>query len=121
MNVETFTPESPHKDAVSLTEAAIKHFETTLAKQPGYLLRLSTKISGCTGYAYVLDLVEMAHTDDTLITVSEKLKLAVSCKAINLITNTQIDYVKEGVNGIVKFNNPNVVNECGCGESFNVA
>ena len=32
----------------------------------------------------------------------------------------KLDYVKEGLNEGFRFNNPNVKNECGCGESFNV-
>jgi iron-sulfur cluster assembly protein len=40
---------------------------------------------------------------------------------MDLVRNTEIDYVKEGVNGVVRFNNPNAVNECGCGESFSVS
>lgn len=39
---------------------------------------------------------------------------------IDLLCNIEIDYVMEGVNGIIKYNNFNVVDECGCGESFNV-
>lgn len=121
MSVETFTPESRQGDAVSLTEAAIRHFEAKLANQSGHLVRLSTKVSGCTGYAYVLDVAEQAEEGDTLIKASDKLTLAIAAKALDLIRDTEIDYVKEGINGVVKFNNPNVVNECGCGESFNVS
>ncbi|GGD58620.1 HesB/IscA family protein [Lacimicrobium alkaliphilum] len=120
MSVETFTPTMNSGDAVSLTESAIKHFEAKLNNQPGHMVRLSTKVSGCTGYAYVLDVAEQAEDDDTLIKASDTLTLAISAKALDLITGTEIDYVKEGINGVVKFNNPNVVNECGCGESFNV-
>ena len=45
---------------------------------------------------------------------------SVAADATDLLRNTEIDYVMEGVNGIIKYNNPNVVDECGCGESFNV-
>ncbi|WP_088332436.1 iron-sulfur cluster assembly accessory protein [Lacimicrobium sp. SS2-24] len=121
MSVETFVPEQKQGDVITLTPAAIKHFENKLAGHPGQLVRLSTKVSGCTGYAYVLDVVEQAEADDTLIKASEKLTLAISAKALDLVRDTEIDYVKEGINGVVKFNNPNVVNECGCGESFNVS
>jgi iron-sulfur cluster assembly accessory protein len=119
MSVEIFPNKS--SDAVSLTQAAIKYFESKLADQPGHLLRLSSKVSGCTGYAYVLDVVEQAESTDTLITASDKLTLTITAKTMDLVRNTEIDYVKEGVNGVVKFNNPNAVNECGCGESFSVS
>ena len=32
----------------------------------------------------------------------------------------ELDFTREGLNEGLKFNNPNVKDECGCGESFNV-
>lgn len=117
MSVETFAPSS---QPISLTESAIRHFESKLKDSPGSIIRLSTKASGCTGYSYVLDFAPGPDSEDMTIEVSNSLTLAVATDALALLRNTEIDYVKEGVNGLVKFNNPNVVNECGCGESFNV-
>jgi iron-sulfur cluster assembly accessory protein len=121
MNVEMFTPESRQGDAVTLTKAAIKYFEVRLANHPGHLLRLSSKVAGCTGYSYVLEVAEQAEDGDTWIKASDKLTLTIAAKTMDLVRNTEIDYVREGVNGIVRFNNPNAINECGCGESFNVS
>lgn len=120
MQVETFTPEAPHGDVITLTASAIRHFESKLTSQPSHVVRLSTKASGCTGYAYVLDIAEQAKDGDTLIQASDKLTFCIAPNALDLIRNTEIDYIKEGLNGVLKFNNPNVVAECGCGESFNV-
>lgn len=117
MSVETFVPST---ELVSLTDAAIKHFSSKLAAQPGRIIRLATKVSGCTGYAYVLDFADGAESTDEVIEISGDVTLAVAEDAIELVRNTEIDYVMEGVNGIIKYNNPNVVDECGCGESFNV-
>lgn len=117
MTVGTFIPDTK---IVSLTQSAIKHFEGKQKSQPEKTIRFSTKVSGCTGYAYVLDLVDKAETDDEIIRFSDSLEIAIATKALDLLRNTEIDYVKEGVNGVIKYNNPNVVNECGCGESFNI-
>jgi len=57
---------------------------------------------------------------DEVVDINDNIKVAIASNALELVRNTEIDYVKEGINGVVKFNNPNVVNECGCGESFNV-
>ncbi|MEE2024890.1 HesB/IscA family protein [Alkalimonas mucilaginosa] len=122
MQVETFTPsKTVSGDAVQLTDAAIRHFESKVEKTPGHVVRLSTKTSGCTGYAYVLDIVAQATAGDTELHVSEQLTFCIAADALPLVRNTEIDYVKEGLNGVLKFNNPNVVAECGCGESFNVS
>ena len=117
MTVETFTPNT---SVVTLTERAIKHFEQKLASHPDKVIRLSTKVSGCTGYAYVLDFADGARDSDEVLELSDKLTLAIDAKALDLVRNTEIDYVQEGINGIIKYHNPNVVDECGCGESFNV-
>lgn len=117
MTVETFIPDTK---TITLTDNAIRHFEAKQKAQPEKTIRFSTKVSGCTGYAYVLDLVDEPEASDELIRFSDALQVAVAAKASTLLRNTEIDYVKEGVNGIIKYNNPNVVNECGCGESFNI-
>ena len=117
MSVETFVPST---QLISLTDSAVKHFESKLKEKPGQLIRLSTRVSGCTGYAYVLDFADSAKDDDEIIEISPTLNVAIAADATELLKNTEIDYVQEGVNGVIKYNNPNVVDECGCGESFNV-
>ncbi|MGM0526157.1 MAG: HesB/IscA family protein [Pseudomonadota bacterium] len=118
MSVESFVPSNA---VISMTDNAIRYFESRLKDQPNTLIRLSTKASGCTGYAYVLDPVDGAREGDELVSINDNITVAVAANAIELLRNTEIDYVKEGINGVVKFNNPNVVNECGCGESFSVS
>lgn len=117
MTVETFVPS---KALISLTPSAIKHFESKLKSQPGKIIRFSTKVSGCTGYAYALDFADASKDDDEVIEISELLTVAIAKESKDLLRNTEIDYVMEGVNGVIKYFNPNVVDECGCGESFNV-
>ena len=121
MQVETYIPTKSDDDAaVCLTAAAVRHFESKLASTTGHVVRLSVKTSGCTGYAYVLDIVAQPKADDIQLQASEQLTFCIAADALNQLRNTEIDYVKEGLNGVLKFNNPNVVAECGCGESFNV-
>lgn len=116
MTATTFDPVS----SVSLTASAQKYFASKLAKQPGKLIRLSTKESGCTGFSYVLDIVEGASDSDDVLTFGDVI-FAVDSGSAQMLRGTEIDLVREGVNEVVKFNNPNVVAECGCGESFSVS
>ncbi|RUO36862.1 iron-sulfur cluster assembly accessory protein [Aliidiomarina shirensis] len=118
MSVESFVPESR---VITVTPSATKHFEAKIAATPEKIIRLSTKPSGCTGYAYVVDLADVPEEGDEVVEVNEKLTLAVAKSAVPMLRNTELDYVKEGINGILKFNNPNVVDACGCGESFSVS
>ncbi|MBU3069806.1 iron-sulfur cluster assembly accessory protein [Aestuariicella sp. G3-2] len=115
---EIFDPNAP---AVTMTEAAVRHFEKKLATQDGKIIRLSTETSGCTGYAYVLDFADGPEEGDEVLTPSDKITLSVAPDAVNILRGTEIDLVTEGINQVVKFNNPNVVAECGCGESFSVS
>ena len=118
MTVDSF---DPNTEAVTMTESALKHFGRALTASPDKLVRLSTKVSGCTGYAYVLDLVDEAQPNDAILKPNDTVTLAVAADALKILKGTEIDYVTEGVNSVLKFNNPNVVAECGCGESFSVA
>ena len=110
----------PSATLVSVTAKAEQHFAKKLAAAHAALIRLSIKTSGCTGYAYVLDTVDKSEAGDTLVRVSDLVTLAISADAAPIIRGTEIDLAIEGVNRVIKYNNPNVVAECGCGESFSV-
>lgn len=122
MSVESFDPQAAHSgsQAVTVTPAALAHFRRQLATQTGKSVRLSIKKSGCTGFMYVIDLVEQGAVDDAHYHLDEGVELYVAHDALPIVTGTQIDLVKEGINRQIKFLNPNVKDECGCGESFSV-
>ena len=50
----------------------------------------------------------------------ETVKVIVDPDSLALIDGTEVDFVKDGLNEMFRFRNPNVKGECGCGESFNV-
>ena len=58
--------------------------------------------------------------DDDLLFERDGAKLYVPLKAMPFIDGTTVDYVREGLNQIFKFNNPKAQHACGCGESFGV-
>ncbi len=118
MTAEVFDPNAA---PVTMTQAAIVHFESKLASQADKIIRLSTEVSGCTGYAYVLDFADGPETGDAVLAPSESITLAVDPEALKVLRGTEIDLAIEGINRVVKFNNPNVVAECGCGESFSIS
>lgn len=121
MSVESFDPE---KIDVSVSEEAAAHFRRQLQSHPdARAVRLSVKESGCTGYMYVVDLVEEDREvdDDLHVPIDEQLDLRVARDSLAIINGTKIDLVTEGVNRQLRFLNPNAQDHCGCGESFNVA
>ena len=117
MSVNTFDPKAT---LVTVTDSAKAHFTKMLSSSDSKLIRLSTKVSGCSGYAYVLDSVVDKQENDLEIQLENGTTLLVAADAASLVQDTEIDYVQVGINGEIRFNNPNVVSECGCGESFNV-
>ena len=93
--------------AITLTNSAAERVRTFLANRgKGFGLRLGIKTSGCSGLAYVLE--------------QDGVKVIVDTKSLVYLDGTQLDFVKEGLNEGFKFINPNVKDQCGCGESFNV-
>lgn len=80
-------------------------------------LQLSVKQSGCAGFGYVLDLTKQPASDD-LVFEHDGALLFVPLKAMPFIDGTEVDFVREGLNQIFKFNNPKAQHACGCGESF---
>ena len=117
MTAETYTPEL----GLRTTPSAAEHIRKQLIKNPDASgLRVSLKTSGCSGYMYVVDLVETPEEDDHQFKVAEDVTLFVDKKSFPLLNGTEIDFVKEGLNSSFQFRNPNAESECGCGESISI-
>jgi iron-sulfur cluster assembly protein len=69
--------------------------------------------------AYTLEFADESGAED-LSFESHGVTVLVDPKSMAFIDGMELDFVREGLNEGFKFNNPNVKNECGCGESFNV-
>ena len=67
----------------------------------------------------ILTTVSQPEKDD-LVFEHDGARLYVPLQAMPFIDGTEVDYVREGLNQLFKFNNPKAQNECGCGESFGV-
>ena len=105
---------------ITLTEAAANHVRSFLENRgKGAGIRLAVRTSGCSGMAYVLEFADQQEEDDHIF---EQLgvKVLIDPKSLLYLDGTELDYTKEGLNEGFKFNNPNVKDACGCGESFTV-
>lgn len=106
-------------ESIKMTDKAVQHAIKTLDKHPGSIgMRIGLKKTGCSGYSYVTEEVYEVSSDDLIFNQSDKLKVIVSKKDFPLVSGTEIDFVRDGLNTVFKFNNPNAKGECGCGESF---
>lgn len=106
--------------AISLSESAAERVSRFLeSRGSGVGVRLGVKTSGCSGMAYVLEFVDDVNDDDVVFE-DRGVKVIIDQKSMFYLDGTELDYGKEGLNEGFKFNNPNVKDECGCGESFTV-
>ncbi|MFO0152537.1 MAG: iron-sulfur cluster assembly protein IscA [Burkholderiales bacterium] len=106
--------------SVTLTEKAAQHVQRYLQKRgKGVGLRFGVRTTGCSGLAYKLEYVDVADPQDQVFE-SHGVKVFVDPKRLTYIDGTELDFAREGLNEGFKFHNPNVKDECGCGESFRV-
>lgn len=119
-NVGTFSLDENVWQGLTLTDNAAEQIKNLMRQDDGVKgLRLGVKQSGCAGFGYVLDLVLENEADDLLFE-HDGAKLYVPLKAMPFIDGTELDFVREGLNQVFKFNNPNAQHACGCGESFGI-
>jgi iron-sulfur cluster assembly accessory protein len=116
MSVEIVDPQP----AVSVTDAARRHFHDQCQQAGNRAVFLSLKESGCTGYMYVLDMVDEQPADSVSVKLDDDVNLYIGAKAVRFLQGTVIDYVRKGVNSELQFQNPNAGDYCGCGESFSI-
>ena len=106
---------------VELTENAASRVSAMLKQRgSGIGLRLGTRKSGCSGFEYVVDYADEVSDRDEVFEC-HGVKLVVDRGSLPFLNGTTIDYVKmNALNEGFEFNNPNVRDMCGCGESFSV-
>ena len=105
---------------ITLTNRAAEHVKSFLRKHDqGLGLRLAVKPTGCSGHQYIIETAEAIHEHDQCFE-SNGVKLIVDAQSMKYLNGTELDFVKEGLNSGFQFNNPNVTDTCGCGESFTI-
>ena len=106
--------------AVTMTPSARDHIAKQLAARGnGIGVRLGVKTAGCSGLSYVFEFVDEQAPEDEAFTLDD-VTLIVDPKSLVYLDGTELDFVKEGLNEGFTFNNPNMKNACGCGESFHI-
>lgn len=106
---------------IKLTDAAAAHIKKMIEQQSAAVgFRLSVKKSGCTGFAYVPEVIERVIEKDYVCSVGD-INIYVDSACVDIFKGITLDFMNEGL-GQTKlvFQNPNVKSECGCGESFSV-
>lgn len=107
---------------ITLTDRALAHIRREMANEDPMPLgfRIGVTKTGCSGLAYLVDFVHAARDDDRVFTQTDGLDVYVDEKSLGVIQGLRVDYSREGLTQMLRFQNPNVTGECGCGESFTV-
>jgi iron-sulfur cluster assembly protein len=107
--------------AVTLTSAAAERVRQYLGQTPGAVgLRFGVRKSGCSGWAYVVDVATEAVPGDVVFE-QDGVAVRVDPDSLGQVDGTEIDWVRQGLNHQFVFRNPRMAAECGCGESFTTA
>lgn len=106
--------------SLTLSESAIQQIRKSLVKRgKGLGIRIGVKTSGCSGLSYVMEFVDEADPADECFSY-DNVNLFVDQKSFIYLDGTELDFTREGLNEGFRFNNPNVKEACGCGESFTI-
>lgn len=109
---------------ITLTDAAVEHIQKMLTKENDAIgFRLSLKKTGCSGYAYVPELVKQANPADEHFMTQQGLHVYVDKTHEIFLRGVIVDYMADNTGLKQKrlvFINPNEKNRCGCGESFTI-
>lgn len=95
----------------------MRQFLAQTPSAPG--VRFGVKRTGCSGFAYVVDLADDVGADDQVLEI-DGVSVVVDQKSLPLVDGTVIDFQRQGLNASFVFHNPNATGECGCGESFTI-
>lgn len=107
----------PGKQAVTMTDAAARQIAKLMAQDGSKGLRIGVKKGGCAGMEYTMDYVDEIDPHDEIVE-QDGARVMIAPMAQMFLFGTEIDYEVSLLESGFKFNNPNVVDACGCGESI---
>jgi iron-sulfur cluster assembly protein len=107
--------------SITITPVANERMRHFLASTPAAAgVRFGVKRTGCSGFAYVVDLADTVGDGDQRVEV-DGLPLIINDSSVALVEGVVIDFQRQGLNASFVFHNPNATGACGCGESFTVS
>ena len=102
---------------LSISKSAANHIRKIMEDGTGQALRIGLKKGGCAGMEYTMEYVNEISDTDEIVEV-DGAKVVIAPTAQMFLFGTEIDYESGLLESGFKFNNPNVSETCGCGESI---
>ncbi len=103
----------------TVTPAAALKIKDFCDKNQKQALRVSIKRGGCSGYSYVLELVDQKKDHDISIMKSGA-RLYIDGASAEQLDGAEIDYIDSLQGAGFKIKNPQATKGCGCGNSFGI-
>lgn len=107
----------PGKQAVTMTDAASEQIAKLMESGGKKGLRIGLKKGGCAGMEYTMEYVDDIDPNDEIIEQGNA-RVLIAPMAQMFLFGTEIDYQVSLLESGFTFNNPNVTEACGCGESI---
>ncbi|RFU77894.1 iron-sulfur cluster assembly accessory [Trichoderma arundinaceum] len=109
----------PRKAAMKLTPAAVEQLRALLNQPDPKLIKVGVRNRGCSGLAYHLEFVDKPGAFDETVE-QDGVKVLIDSKALFSIIGSEMDWAEDKLSQKFVFKNPNIKEQCGCGESFMV-
>jgi iron-sulfur cluster assembly protein len=106
--------------SIRLTDTAADRVRQFLASDGGVALRLGVRKTGCSGWAYTVNLAAAIEPTDVVFE-DNGVTVVIDPESLPYLDGSKIDFVADGLSRTFHFDNPNATEECGCGESFTIA
>jgi len=107
----------PGKQAVTLTPRAVAQIAKLMARDGHQGLRIGVKKGGCAGMEYTMAFADTVDPMDEVVE-QDGARVMIAPMAQMFLFGTEIDYHISLLESGFRFNNPNVADACGCGESI---
>ncbi|KZM20916.1 iron-sulfur cluster binding [Ascochyta rabiei] len=110
----------PRKATIKISQSAVQHLRDLLNQPEPKLIRIGTRAKGCSGLAYHLEYVDKPSKLDEQVE-QDGVRVLIDNKALLNIIGSEMDWLDDKLNQRFIFKNPNITEQCGCGESFSVS
>ncbi|KAJ2928881.1 hypothetical protein H1R20_g8356, partial [Candolleomyces eurysporus] len=107
------------KAALSMTPTAVTRLRMLLNGPTPQLIRVGVRNKGCAGMSYHLEYVEKPGKFDEVVE-QDGVRVLIDSKALFSIIGSVMDWKDDPLSSKFVFQNPNIKDACGCGESFTV-
>jgi iron-sulfur cluster assembly accessory protein len=105
---------------ITITESAQTFIKAIFAANPNTALVVGHNSSGCSGYKYTFALCDNADIDHNyaFVQIPESGKVVIHPHSVFVLNNAVLDLHVENFGEQLVWHNPNIIDTCGCGDSF---